>query len=126
MLIAAATTAMLFHSVAILACALGIAAHAAASPTASVDALDQRDGLMVRVDVDASEHLSILASLLAKSFIGDVLDNVNLGQKRNDDDDSLINVVVGQYRLSSSWWLFDGISPGLSNILNNATVNVGK
>ncbi|KAG1820060.1 hypothetical protein EV424DRAFT_1403474, partial [Suillus variegatus] len=83
---------MLFHSVAILACALGIAAHAAASPTASVDALDQRDGLMVRVDVDAR----------------DVLDNVNLGQKRNDDDDSLINVVVG-----------------LSNILNNATVNVG-
>jgi len=60
---------------------------------ASVDALDQRDGLMVRVDVDAR----------------DVLDNVNLGQKRNDDDDSLINVVVG-----------------LSNILNNATVNVGK
>ncbi|KAG2052303.1 hypothetical protein BDR06DRAFT_1009587 [Suillus hirtellus] len=67
---------MLFPSVAILACALSIAAHAAASPTASVDALDQRDGLMVRVDVDAK----------------DVQDNVNLSQER--DNDTLIGVDV--------------------------------
>ncbi|KAG1795627.1 uncharacterized protein HD556DRAFT_1441963 [Suillus plorans] len=80
---------MLFHSVTILACALSIAAHAAASPTASVDALDQRDGLMVRVDVDTR----------------DVLDNVNLSQKR--DNDSLINVNVD-----------------VSNLLNNASVDV--
>ncbi|KAG1893644.1 uncharacterized protein F5891DRAFT_1065828 [Suillus fuscotomentosus] len=66
---------MLLHSVAILACALSIAAHAAASPTASLDDLDQRDGLMVGVDVDA-----------------DVPDNVNLSQKRAND--TLLSVDV--------------------------------
>ncbi|KAG1869110.1 hypothetical protein C8R48DRAFT_671121 [Suillus tomentosus] len=87
---------MLFHSVAILACTLSIAAHAAASPTASVDALDQRDGLMVRVDVDAT-----------KSSIGDVLDNVNLSQKRNDV--GLIGVDVG-YALRPNFSLNDSYS----------------
>lgn len=89
MLIAAAATAMLFHSVAILACALSIAAHAAASPTASLDDLDQRDGLMVEVDVDAR----------------DVLDNVNLSQKR--DNDTLLSVNVD-----------------VSNILNNVSASI--
>lgn len=75
-MIAAATTAMLLHSVALLACALSIAAHAAASPTASLDDLDQRDGSMVGVDVDAE----------------DVPDNVNLSQKRAND--TLLSVDV--------------------------------
>ncbi|KAG2079810.1 uncharacterized protein F5147DRAFT_681564 [Suillus discolor] len=80
---------MLFHSITILACALGITAYAAASPTASVDALDQLDGLMVRVDVDAR----------------DVLDDVNLSQKRDNDTLLGVDVVV-------------------SNVLNNVSVGV--
>ncbi|KAG2356570.1 hypothetical protein BDR07DRAFT_1380715 [Suillus spraguei] len=84
---------MLFHSVATLACALNIVACAAASPTKrdvsvlianilnnrTVNALDQHDDLIVRVNIDAT-----------KSFIGDVVDL--LSQKR--DDSSLVSIDV--------------------------------
>lgn len=78
---------MLFHSVTTLACALSIFSHAAASPTkrdmsvlidnilnnATVNALGQRNDLIVRVNVDAN--------------------TVNLlGQKR--DDDGLVSVDI--------------------------------
>ncbi|KAG2155263.1 uncharacterized protein EDB93DRAFT_1129733 [Suillus bovinus] len=80
---------MLFYSFTILACILSIVARAAAaSPTkrdhdvsvypviddVTVDALDRRDDLMVRVDVDTNS-----ADLLS--------------QKRGDD--SLLGVVIG-------------------------------
>ncbi|KAG2346054.1 hypothetical protein BDR05DRAFT_959613 [Suillus weaverae] len=81
---------MLFHSITILACALSVVARVAASPTrpdvsvvdsilnnATVNALDRRDDLIVRVDVDTR----------------DVLDNVDLlGQKRDDVVDVDLNV----------------------------------
>ncbi|KAG1782157.1 hypothetical protein EV702DRAFT_1192813 [Suillus placidus] len=92
---------MLFHSITILACALSVVTRAAASPTrpdvsvvvdnilnnATVNALDRRDDLIVRVDVDT----------------GDVLDNVDFLSKKRDDvvsvdlyvTDLLNNVTVG-------------------------------
>lgn len=79
---------MLFHSITTFGCALSIVAHAAASPTnrdvgvlvdnalnsATVNVLDQRDDLIVRVDVDAK----------------DVLDNVS----RKRDNGSLVNIDI--------------------------------
>ncbi|KAG1838270.1 hypothetical protein DFJ58DRAFT_814306 [Suillus subalutaceus] len=80
----------MFLSIITLACVLSIFAHAAASPTkrdvsvlidnilnnATVNALDQRNDLIVRVDVDTR----------------DVLDTVNFSQKR--DDDGLVSVDI--------------------------------
>ncbi|KAG2135632.1 hypothetical protein BD769DRAFT_1664782 [Suillus cothurnatus] len=112
---------MLFHSITTLVCALSIVAHAAASPTkrdvdisidnilynATVKALDQRDDLIVRVDVDASKRLSTLAPLLVKFFIGDVLDDVNFLSQKRDDGGSLVSIDIG-----------------VDNLLNNASISV--
>ncbi|KAG1858563.1 hypothetical protein F4604DRAFT_1186992 [Suillus subluteus] len=80
----------MFLSITTLACVLSIFAHAAASPTkrdvsvlidnilnnTTVNDLDQRNDLIVRVDVDTR----------------DVLDTVNFSQKR--DDDGLVSVDI--------------------------------
>lgn len=71
--------------------------------SATVNVLDERgsDDLIVRVDVDASKHLSTLASLLAKSFVEYVLDDINLLSRKREAGD-LVSINTIQFCLSSS------------------------
>lgn len=71
--------------------------------SATVNVLDERDSddLIVRVDVDASKHLSTLASLLAKSFVEYVLDDINLLSRKREAGD-LVSINTIQFCLSSS------------------------
>lgn len=73
--------------------------------------MDERDSndLIVRVDVDACKNLSTLASLLAKSFVEYVLDDVNLLRRKREAGD-LVSTPFSTVFLQVDGWLFDGIS----------------
>jgi hypothetical protein len=80
--------------------------------SATVNVLDERDSvdLIVRVDVDASKHLSTLASLLAKSFVKYVLDHVNLLSRKREAGDLVSINASSIVFLQVDGWLFDGFS----------------